>query len=112
MQHSESYVPFLDTVQPLLGSGPPGLSIPHIEIKDPEAALVTALTSPVTQITILHLGMNKAAGYLKWWKEDAPNRLKPVGQKLKSLWTGYAYEDPYSRKTGAALILVLLFITL
>jgi hypothetical protein len=97
MQHSEPYVPFLETVLPLLGTGPPGLSIPHLEIKDPEAVLVAALTSPVTQISILHLGMNKVAGYFKWWKEEAMDRLAPVSQNLKALWTGYAYEDPYSR---------------
>lgn len=91
MQHSPDYVPFLHTVFPLLG-GPP--SIPHLEIKNPPETLFTALDSPVTQISVLRLGMDKAAGYLKWWSEIAPKRLGPVGGKMKALWTGYSYEDP------------------
>ena len=59
------------------------------------ASLKKAIESPSTQVSTLLIGMDKAAEYLRWSKEDAPKHLEAIATNVRTLWASYPYEDPY-----------------
>jgi len=63
----------------------------HIEVDDVENLKMT-LEAPVHQTSSLHVAMDKAAAYLKWWNDESGKYLG--GEKMKAIWLGYPYEDP------------------
>ena len=88
--HSPEYAsPFLENIFPILDGA---VQISTTEIKDMDTLKIT-IDSPVHQLSSLHIAMDKAATYLKWWNENREKHLG--GEKMKAIWTAYSYEDPY-----------------